>query len=75
MFQWDEFGNYKFEKVEEIDRELTVTNHVGIREALELVEASTGKETLGMCLAPDGNINDEMKRLTKKSGHGQVISA
>ena len=58
-----------------MDRELTVTNHVGIREALELVEASTGKETLGMCLAPDGNMNDEMKRLTKKSGHGQVTSA
>ena len=33
---------------------------------LELVDASTGKETLGMCLAPDGNMNDEMKRLTKK---------
>ena len=65
-FVWDNTGNYKFEKVEHMDRELTVKNHEGVREPLELVNADDGQETLGICLAPDGNMKHEFKWLQKK---------
>ena len=49
-----------------MDRELTVKNHEGVREPLELVNADDGRETFGICLAPDGNMKHEFKRLQKK---------
>ena len=49
-----------------MDRELTVKNHEGVQEPLELVNADEGQETLGICLAPDGNMKHEFKRLQKK---------
>ena len=47
---------------------LLVKNEFEQRENLELVEASKGRDTLGIALAPDGNIEDEGKILKKKVG-------
>ena len=65
-FAFKPSGEYYFEKVEDMEHTLTVRNHEDTREELELVDAHVGKETLGMFLAPDGNMDSQFKALKKK---------
>ena len=58
-------GEYYFEKVEDMDDILTVKNHEDIREELDLINADKGEETLGMFLAPDGSLKDQMREMKK----------
>ena len=65
-FAFKPSGEYYFEKVADMDKSLTVRDHEDIRMELELVDANVGKETLGMFIAPDGSMDDQMKALKKK---------
>lgn len=57
-------GEYEFEKVEDMD--VLVKNHEHLRENLELINAHEGKEMLGMFLAPDGSLKEQLKEMKKK---------
>ena len=65
-FEFKPSGEYYYEKVEDMEHSLTVKDHENIRTELELVDATVGKETLGMFLAPDGNMQDQFKALQRK---------
>ena len=65
-FAFKPSGEYYFEKVEDIEGRLSVKNYDNVREDLELVDAHVGKETLGMFLAPDGNMDDQIKEFKDK---------
>ena len=65
-FSFKPSGEYYYDKVEDMHQTLTVKNHEDIREELELVDAHIGKETLGIFLAPDGNMQDQLKALKTK---------
>ena len=55
-----------FETVEEMDVSLSVKNEVEERKNLQLFDVDYRAETLGVCLVPYGNINDEIRKLNKK---------
>ena len=59
-------GEYYFEKVDDMEHTLSVKDHEDVRKDLKLIDAHVGMETLGMFLAPDGNMKDEIKALKKK---------
>lgn len=65
-FIFDETGACRYKTVNEIGRTLNVKDHTGRRQPLTLVEASVGKETLGVHLAPDGNNKDQYECMMKK---------
>ena len=65
-FDFKPSGEYFFEKVEDLDYSLSVKNHEDIREDLDLIDADVGKETLGMFIAPDGSMRDQLKAMKKK---------
>ena len=60
-YQFAPSGEYEYEKVENFDRTLTVKDHTGKRENLKLVDPREGKETLGICIAPEGNVKDQYR--------------
>ena len=51
-------GDYKFERVESMVDLLSVYNEHNNREILELVDVNEDRETLGVAIAPDGNMQD-----------------
>ena len=56
-----------FEAVESLDIQLSVKNEYEVQENLVLYNADFRAETLGVYLTPDGNMKDELNRLTKKA--------
>lgn len=58
--------NIFFEKVDNLGYNLTFRNHEDIRKDLDLLDANTGKETLGMFIAPVGTLKDQIKATKKK---------
>ena len=65
-FAFKPSGEYQFEKVEDMEQHLTVKNHNGVEEELDLIDPHIGKETLGMFLAPDGSMKDQIRAMKKK---------
>ena len=65
-FDFKPSGEYFFEKVEDLGFKLTVKNHEDIREDLDLIDADVGRETLGMFIAPDGTMRDQVKAMKSK---------
>ena len=59
-FGFDHAGKWFYKYVNDIPQQFTVQDHSGTQQQLEKVESETGKETLGVILAPDGN-NDNAK--------------
>jgi len=47
-------------------RKLIVRDEEGYQKELELVDTLEGRETLGVVMAPNRNMSDELKRLNKK---------
>ena len=67
-FSFKSNGDYVFDKSSALTETLEVRNEFGVREKLKMVKAYEGWDTLGIALAPDGNMNDETKLLQKKIG-------
>jgi len=59
LFKFDSKYRYQFKKVEELVLSLLVKDEFDNQQPLQLIEASVGKEALGVILAPDGSIQDQ----------------
>lgn len=59
-------GDYQYEKVEDMDRALTIKDHNNVRQNLHLVDATEEMETLGIYLAPAGVVVKQFKYLMVK---------
>ena len=66
-FKFDGKGQYHYKSLDEIGESYTVRDQNGIQQPLHSHEASTGKETLGVFLAPDGNNLAAKQALEKKA--------
>ena len=66
-FQFDTNGKWRYQKINEIDQELTVKDDKDETQKLTLVPPDRGKETLGVFLAPDGSNNEMIQELTDKA--------
>ena len=65
-FIFKNLGEYCYEKVESIDVSLSVKNEFEQREKLILIDAHVGTKTLGVSIAPNGDVKDEFNALSKK---------
>ena len=68
-FIFNDKGEWEYETVESIGAEFSVLDHNNTRTQLDQHEASTGKSTLGVFLAPDGNNTAALEHLMKKAKH------
>ena len=61
-FHWNN-GEWSYKTIHDINRTLTArdTNH--IRQTVKQLETDKAYETLGVFLAPDGNLTEEIKQL------------
>ena len=66
-FKFDTKGQPSYKPLQEIEQEFTVLNKDNVRETLQRCESSTGKGTLGVFLAPDGNNTQARKALEAKA--------
>jgi hypothetical protein len=66
-FDFTPDGTWYYRSPEEIDFAFTVRDHDDIRQPLPQFDASTGKETLGVILAPDGNNDDAFTHMLQQS--------
>jgi hypothetical protein len=66
-FEFNDAGDWQYKKVEDIDYDFTVPDHNDNIQNLAQLEVSTSKCTLGVFLAPDGNNNEAIKQMRKKS--------
>ena len=66
-FTFDNQGNAAYKLHEDIQPNFSVLDKDNVRVHLTNVQCSTGKETLGVVLAPDGNSEDGYKTLLKKA--------
>ena len=48
---------FTFKKVEDIEAELIIKDENNNRQPLTIIDTATGKDTLGVFLAPDRNIH------------------
>jgi len=53
----------QYERIETLDIQLSVKDENNMRQPLTIVNADRGIETLGVCMAPDGNMADEKEKL------------
>ena len=65
-FTWDDTGEYTFLSPNEINIPLTVKDDKEVRHALEQVLSSEGRETLGVYLAPNGTMTEQIQAMKKK---------
>ena len=66
-FKFDNNGKWKYKSTEEINFDFTLKNeHEEVTE-LKILEPSTGMNTLGVTLAPDGNNKKATEELRNKS--------
>ena len=66
-FKFDNKGMYHYKTLNEIDPSFTVLDKKNVQQQLCCYEASIGKETLGVFLAPDGNNKAALKSLEDKA--------
>jgi hypothetical protein len=59
-------GAYVFNKISFLDKILSICNEFKDQEVLELIEVNEGRDTLGIALALDRNMKDEINLLNKK---------
>ena len=65
-FYFQPNGAYVFDKIVSLDKTLSICNKFEDQEILKFVEANEGRDTLGIALAPDVNMKDELKLLNTK---------
>ena len=65
-FRFNNKGEYHFETVEEVYGHLSIRNEFNQREPLKIIESYKRMDTLGILLAPDGSIKNELKYLLNK---------
>ena len=66
-FVFDDKGDWKYDSVENIGAEFSVLDCNNVRTTLDQHEASVGKSTLGVYLAPNGNNNAAVEYLVGKA--------
>ena len=66
-FKFDSKGKWRYQKLEEIETNLTVKDENENEQSLNMIPPDRGKETLGVFLAPDGSNTETMIELTKKA--------
>ncbi len=62
-FIWDEKGNYRYATIEDTPGQLTVKDWDGIVKPIQRMEPTEAYETLGLWMAPDGNLDEQFDRL------------
>jgi predicted lipid carrier protein YhbT len=67
IFEFDEGGKWSYKKVEDIKFQFSVKDHNDEVQQLDQLDASVGRCTLGVHLAPDGNNNDAKRFLRHKA--------
>jgi hypothetical protein len=55
IFEFDNAGHWSYKKVQDIDHQFTVKDHNDDLQEMGQLDASVGKCTLGVYIAPDGN--------------------
>ena len=66
-FEFDNNGKWGYKSAEDIGFNFVVKDENNILQPLDTLTASTGKETLGVILAPDGNNSDAVTALKNKA--------
>ena len=66
-FSFDHKGKWKYKPLDEINFEFTVKNEFNDTTELKTLDPSTGMNTLGVTLAPDGNNTKAVEELRQKS--------
>lgn len=67
IFDFDAAGKWHYKPANEIDFDFTVQDHNDQIQTMEKLDATVGKCTLGVHLAPDGNNVDAVRHLRRKA--------
>jgi hypothetical protein len=62
-FIWDDQGNFKYPTIEDSPGQLTVKDWDGIVKPIQRMEPTEAYQTLGLWMAPDGNLDKQFERL------------
>jgi hypothetical protein len=62
-FIWDDQGNFKYAAIKDTPGQLTVKDWDGIVKPIQRMEPTEAYETLGLWMAPDGNLHKQFDRL------------
>ena len=62
-FIWDDRGNYRYATIDDTPGQLTVRDWDGIVKPIQRMEPTEAYETLGLWMAPDGNLDEQFDRL------------
>jgi hypothetical protein len=68
-FIWDDQGNFKYAAIEDTPGQLTVKDWDGIVKPIQRMEPTEAYETLGLWMAPDGNLDEQFDRLLTMVKH------
>ena len=66
-YRFDDKGEPSYKRREEFTHNFSVLDHNEVRQPMQTENFDTGKETLGVFLAPDGNTTTAVKELVKKA--------
>ena len=67
QFVWCKNGKWRYARVDETEADLFIPDETKTKQRIERNEVHVGRKTLGVFLAPDGNNNDQLKKMKKET--------